>query len=97
MGKLFIHLSLLLCFTAVSLFPGTLILSRANHVHNREGACATCVNIIELGNLLRQFRMSVSGVLFTPVSLLFIITVQRAALGFDEVTTPVKLKIRMNN
>lgn len=99
--KIIITLAFLICFIIVSLLSEAFILTHSNHAHDRNGshgACATCDQIQNAENLLKQLGTA-SLVAASFITGLFPVVAITQAFSFITTTliTPVTLKIRMIN
>lgn len=98
-SKRFTALAFLLCFLIAALLSEAILLARADHEHHHieaGGECVVCAQMHCLENLLRQFGAATGGVLLAWIGLFATI----AALCYVSVlllTTPVRLKTRLNN
>jgi len=89
----------LLCFVMAALLAEAFIFTHANHDHDHYGIndeCVICVQIHSLENLLKQFGGVSVGVSLALLGLFVAIALLRciSALRFS---SPVRLKIRLNN
>jgi len=93
-------LTLCAVFIAAFLLSATYIITHADHVHDHDGrnnSCATCFNLLSAENIFRQ------PFLPAPVSIAIIFAtltlICRVAHAFFNIvfSTPITLKIRLNN
>jgi F0F1-type ATP synthase membrane subunit a len=94
--------SLFVCVLVISVFllSSAYIFANANHKHNHngfDGACTTCVNLVSAQNQLKQTATPVSGG-FTAVlvCVIFFILLKKIT-GTSDFSTPISLKVRLNN
>ena len=98
--KKFIVLALLSCFLIVSLLSSTFILTHADHQHDQNGAngsCATCAQLQSAGNTLKQLTTAFVGALLAITGILAAIGALKTIIIPVITSTPVTLKIKMNN
>jgi hypothetical protein len=82
------------------------VLTNTNHEHKHdhdcnknevENNCTLCIKIEEIENLLRPLRATFSGTFPALLCLTAITAFLCFAFRFIKISTPVKLKTRMNN
>lgn len=95
-------IALVVCvfFVAATLFSASYILARANHTHDHSGhggSCDTCARMQSAENFLKQFSITVTMVAANvgrAFGVLFLL--KFAAMRFAS-STPVAMKVRLNN
>ena len=95
-----IALAFLACFLVVSLLSSAFIFTHAEHEHDHngfDGGCATCAQLQNAENILKQLSTAFAGVLFAVAGLFAAIGTLKVIAGYASLSTPVTLKIRMNN
>jgi len=95
-----IALIFLVCFLVVSILSSAFILTHADHEHDHNGvsgSCATCAQLQSAENILKQFSTALLGVLFSIAGLYAAIVILKAIAVHVSLSTPVALKIKMNN
>lgn len=95
-----IALVFLACFLIVSILSSAFILTHADHEHDHngvDGSCATCAQLQSAENSLKQFSTALTGALFATAGLYAAIGMFKAITIQISFSTPVTLKIRMNN
>ena len=95
-----IALAFLVGFLGLSILSGTFLLAHAVHEHDQNGvhgSCAVCVQLQSAENTLKQFGMAISGMLFSITGFYAVVKSLREIFVFLSFSTPVALKIRMNN
>ena len=95
-----IALASIICFLFVFILSSAFVLTHADHAHDHNGvngSCATCVQLQNTENTLKQFNTAFVGVLFAIAGLYAAIGTRRAMAVCFSVPTPVMLRIRMND
>ena len=98
--KRIIAITFLVCFIAISLLSEAFILTHANHTHDQNGVggtCATCVQIQNAENILKQLGTAVVGGFIILAGLYAAAAIIKAICSNIAIHTPITLKIRMNN
>ena len=100
-SKIIIVLAVLLCLITIAGFflSEMYFLTHANHEHDHNGVgggCATCAQIQNTENFLKQFGMSAGGASFASIYLFGAISFLCCISFLFGCQTPVKLKIKMN-
>jgi len=98
-GKRVTALAFLLCFLIAALFSEAFLLTRASHEHhhmNAGGECIVCAQIRCLENLLKQFGAAAGGILMALLGL-FAAIAALCRVSALQLSTPVRLKTRLNN
>lgn len=95
-------LALAVCvlFTAAFLFSVSFILTRANHVHDHNGAngcCATCVQVTAAAKLLNQLSAAIVKAAAMIFSLFAGLSLLRFFAHLIEGSSLVALKVQLNN
>ena len=89
----------LLCFVTASLLSQAFILAHAHHEHDHLGVggeCAVCAQIQNARDQLKQFGAASVNVSVGLVGLFAVIALLCCAAA-SQFSTPVRLKIRLNN
>lgn len=92
----------LLCvlFVAASLLSAAYILTHANHIHDHDGpsgGCATCMHLQLSENLLRQLSAAIVAAAAAVGGLYGILFSHKTPILHNGFSTPVTLKVRLNN
>ena len=98
--KRIIALVFLVCFLFVSILSSAFIFTHAEHEHDHngfDGSCTTCTQLQNAENVLKQFSTALAGVLFSIAGLFAAIATLKAIAVYVSLSTPITLKIRMNN
>ncbi|MDR3314311.1 MAG: hypothetical protein LBS96_07645 [Oscillospiraceae bacterium] len=95
-------LALLLCvaFLAVSAFSAGFIVSHAEHIHDTHGvagSCMTCAHIVAAGQVFRQIATLAAIVAVLLGGLFLLLFCVHFTCAYARFTSPVYLKVRMNN
>ncbi|MDR1892839.1 MAG: hypothetical protein LBQ48_07520 [Oscillospiraceae bacterium] len=87
-------------FIAVSLFSEIYIITHANHEHDHigaNGACATCAQITATANLLNQLSIAIVKAAAIVFNLFAVLSLLCFFIGFIYGSSPVTLKVKLNN
>lgn len=88
-------------FLIASIFSSVFILTNAEHEHDHRGAnecCSICVQLQSANNILIQLGMAFAGMsIFSAARIYSAIEIRKIISFFVTLSTPVILKIRMNN
>lgn len=95
-----IALTMCALFIAASILSSSYILIHKNHKHDHNGpseSCTICSHMMDAENLLKQISMAVAGTAITIAVLLASFSVLKPIFLKIGFSTPVKLKVRLNN
>ena len=95
-----IAFAFLACFLVIFILSSAFILTHVDHEHDHNGvngSCATCAQILSAENILKQFSTALLGVLFAIAELYAAIGILKAIAVYASLSTPITLKIKMNN
>jgi hypothetical protein len=87
-------------FVAATLFSAAYILTHANHEHDQNGAngtCATCAHVAAAGNWLKQILTVGTAAIAFGLCAVFSPRNPKSASTYPGFSTPVTLKVRLNN
>ena len=92
----------MLCFVfvAVLLYSAIFIYTHAHHIHDHDGpdgSCATCAQLIAVEALSKQINTVGVKPVLVLCSLLVILSLVKSASADAVFSTPVTLKIRLND
>ena len=94
--------ALVLCALLVLafLFSAAFLSSHAGHAHDHNGpggACATCLQLAAAGHVLKLFSAVLLAAGLAPGALRRAVFAGATVTGDGEFSTPVALKVRLNN
>ena len=99
-AKRFVVFALFVCFVMVYILSMLFIVINAGHAHDNDGAadcCKLCVDVASAASLLTSMVAAIGGAMLTSHFLLAATVALYCGLSFLWFSSPVKLKIRMNN
>jgi len=95
-----IALTMCALFIAATILSSSYILIHRNHKHDHNGpseSCTICTHIMDAENLLKQISMAMAGTAIIFFALLASLSILKPAFLKIGFSTPVKLKVRLNN
>jgi hypothetical protein len=96
-------MSLFVCVVLVAVFflSSAYIFANANHVHNHggiDGSCTTCVNLVSAQSAIqKQLGTAANVAIFALVVFTFLCLSVNFLSEISTFSTPISLKVRLNN
>ena len=95
-----IAIAFCVCIISVAILSNVFILSHSEHNHDNNGVgggCVTCELLLSAENIGKQLGVALVGVLLAMGKMFFDVKTLKTMVACVLPTTPVRLKIRMNN
>jgi hypothetical protein len=98
--RLAVSAALTVVFAVASVHSTLFIFVHAGHAHGHgvcEGSCAVCAHLLAAGSLVSSFSPPVAGASHAAVRFAPSPVNPNVALSYNGVSTPVLLKVKLNN